>query len=281
MNLWTTTMNGMEADLWATPSNDDMEADSGQAPYSIPFFINEFANGLQPGITTKMKIDPTSKTRWKPVVAEYNAATVDDAILDTTNTAEPNKNPLFRAFGKARMQTHFHPMPMFSEFGTASGDPRAYAASLRGCLLMEQSLRGGQDQFVKAGRRDGSFAPMYYADVPVEYIRYLDYATVYPTNSGKTAGAAAEMSQSTDPDGNALTDPEASAPRYYQIHGDYACKVIHSDRYFFRKNFQPSKQPFTTVSLVDIWHNNLFRSLQRHAVIAPQASTSLTIDPAA
>lgn len=60
LDIWDT----MEAALWNTPSVNDMEADGGLLPYSIPTFIT--SDGLAPaGFTTVSSIDPSVTPNWR------------------------------------------------------------------------------------------------------------------------------------------------------------------------------------------------------------------------
>ena len=65
--------DSLEANLWAVPSNADMEADDGLKPYSLPCFIT--SNGLAPsGFTTVMGVNPTTQTNWRNQTGSYTAA---------------------------------------------------------------------------------------------------------------------------------------------------------------------------------------------------------------
>lgn len=74
--------NGMEAALWATPNNAQMESltNAGGRPYSIRCFITE--DGLAPsGFTTVMQVDPSTNSRWRNQVSTYTAGAIDTTLL--------------------------------------------------------------------------------------------------------------------------------------------------------------------------------------------------------
>ena len=55
--MWTSTLNGMEAQLFAVPVVANMETNTGTEPYSIPAFVNEETAGLFNNYTSSPGVD--------------------------------------------------------------------------------------------------------------------------------------------------------------------------------------------------------------------------------
>lgn len=94
--------------------------------------------------------------------------------------------------------------------------------------------------------------------IELVYMSDLDTAALY---AGAAGSLVSEVSATLD------------GPRFFGVNGGYVLKAIHRDRYFYKKPpFSPSKQPYTHIMLVDIWHNNPARSRRRQFIVTPTAA---------
>ena len=119
----------------------------------------------------------------------------------------------------------------------------------------EEALRENQDTFVWTGRQDPAFDGPQFRGIEMVYIADLDTVAIFPGTAGSLTTETAAI---------------ANGPRYFWINGQYMLKVIHRDRYFYKKRpFSPSSQPYTHIMIVDIWHNNPCRTRRRHAIVYP------------
>ena len=189
------------------------------------------------------------KTGWQNGVFKY-----DEAGAAATVTNRPH---IFEAFAYMYYKTKFDRLPKYEAYSDKTSVPVFIGASIEGVAQYEAALRASQDTFVSTGRQDPAFNGPTYRGIEMVYISDLDTAALY--------GA----------DGTLLTENAATlgGPRYYCVNGMYMLKVIHSERYFYKKKpFSPSNQPYTHICIVDIWHNNVCRSRRRHAIVTPLAT---------
>lgn len=276
VNLWTTFMNGLEAQLFAAPDYDEMEDTTGGTPYSLPVFINEWTeaaiqaigggyaanegSGLYPGFTTAgggantvQGLDPSVYPRWDNARVTYARAGLYSAGAGTH---------LFKAFDKLRRRVRFARLPYKPEVSERTTSPAFYAASDDGCTVYEAALRENQ-QMLLPNYQDPAFPNPQHKGVDIVYIEELDTAEIYPT------GSADGTTLSTEFDTSGTTN---AGPRYMAINGYYLLKAIHALRYFYKKRpFSPSNQPWNHIMPVDIWHNTVCRSRQRQGIIYPSA----------
>lgn len=258
-NTYTGLMEFIDDQFWDAPDVAEMEATDGATPYSIPTFITEngktaavISTGTVPlngpdatAWTTVMGISPTVKTGWQNAAIEYSALGAAAAATDH----------IFKSFSKAYYKLRFDRLPKRADLSDPTSVPHFIAASISGISEYEDALRQNQDTFVWTGRQDPAFDGPQFRGIEMVYIADLDTAAIHPGTAGSLAaeGAATE-----------------TGPRYFWINGKYMLKVIHRDRYFYKKRpFSPSKQPFTHIMLVDIWHNNVCRSRRRQGICYP------------
>lgn len=282
MNLWTSMMNGLEADLWAAPDYTEMEASGGKAPLSIPALISEHAaarvdfltdsgpsRGDHPGYdpiwaaaggTTVQGIASATKTNWQNQKEAYSTGAVG-AQSSGTGTH------LFTAFDRMFKKLNFDAMPVKPGMAEASSHPGWIACSMLGSTQYENALRVNQDWFRDGDGQSPGYAGPNYRGIPVIYVRQLDTAALY-TGDTASDGYGDETVTATNHD-----DDEAigvAGARYYWGHSKYLKKVIHSQRFFHKKKpFFPSAQPYTLICPVNIWHNNIACSRLRLGIISP------------
>lgn len=260
-NLYTSLHNRLDAEMWATPDSTKMEVASGnaQAPYSIPVFVNEHADGIplnsdaSTAFTTVMGITPGAANvdgKWKNQAETY---TYDSSTALATT-------PLFTGMSKLMTQCKFDRLPKNPEFSDKSTSPHFIGTSLTGLTNYENALRVNQDEF-RVGRQDPDYPMPMFRGVPVDYIAELDTAALY-ANTGGTALVSESAADKT-------------GPRYYFLNGEYLRSVFHSDSYFeMVPVITPEKQPFNRVQLVDITNNLVCRSRQRQGILSPFSDTT-------
>ena len=260
MRLWTSFLNGMEDDLFAVPDRAQMEASTGEKPYSIPCFINGNANGTPRDAAGAawtsdqvMGLSGSANAKWKPQVVTY--------AEDASGTVSDN---LFNAFDEMFHKVRFDQLPTREEFSDGTSGAQFIACSLSGLTEYQNRLRASQDTFVASGRQDPAYTTPKYAGIDLVYVSNLDTAAVY---NDDTASALVVESSTTN---NNL------GPRYYWINGKYISPIFHSERYMTRHPVMTHpNQPFTHVQVVDCWHNLVCRSRQRQGLVAPSNDHTL------
>lgn len=265
-NLYTGLLEGLDDQLWARPDTAEMETTTGEKPYTIPAFINEEVNGLAAANvdvggtawTTIQGINPVTKTNWKAFTSAYNM--LGDYSNRSSHTAAATATHLFEALSAAYYRTRFEQLPFRPDLSETVSSQAFIGASQEGIVNYELSLRSNQDTFVTTGRQDPAYNMPKFRGIDMVYLSPLDTALLYDS------GAAAV---------NEADATRAGGPRYYGVNSNYVCKCIHRNRYFYRKPaFSPSKQPFTKIVIVDMWHNNVFRSLRRHFLVTPYGANA-------
>lgn len=266
---WTDAWAFEEENAWAPPNKLTMEAATGRSQYSIPCFVNEFANGLPSaqhtgGIwTTKMQIDPAAagQTNWQPQQFNY---------IDTlaSNHASFGPTSLLSVFDRAWMKLGFRPPPHDKQyFETATAKPiNVIFTSLQGRLNLLKTYRNSQDRWENAS--DPFMNPMY-AGAPLVYVSQLDTAAIFPTGVGTTT---ADALLSTELDTTNTIAGGNAGPRYFLIQPEYMRKVYFKDRSMkMTGEMRDVRQPFTLIYPIDNLCNLIARSLKRHGIIYPSA----------
>lgn len=253
---YTDWCNKMEEFYWAVPDKTKMEDQSGEEPYSIPCFVNEFTNGLpsaaHPGgvWTSVQQIDPTAtnKTTWKPQQFSYDK---------TDSTFTNGADGLLTNLDEAYLKLDFQPPPVSRQyFESPSAQPWGFiACSALGLKYVKRVYRGNQDRWENAN--DPQQNPLY-GGRPFVYAGQLDSAAIFPT------GAAGALST----EGN--TTNSNAGPRYFVLQPKYMRSVFHSERYLADLGVMTDpKVPTQHVKYLDTWGNMACRSRQRHAIIYP------------
>ncbi len=273
--MWTSMINGMEAELWNTPHTAaveaEMEASSGEAVYSIPAFVTEDTTNFHPeGWTTIMGIDPANETRWRNAVSLYNFDV--PYVLGAVDAGS-----LIQAFDDMWLKVRYMP-PKFHGEHFEGANLQAFRqgifCSRAGMNLYRTALREENDSLTRQGDIATPGGGVTYSGVDLVYVAQLD--------AGRSDGASAifnhdgTSANAYDEAGNLATGSAATTPRdgrrFFFVNGNYLTPVFHRTRYFYKKDpFFLEKQPWTWVCPVDCWNNTFCHSRQRQGIIAPFA----------
>jgi len=256
MKLWTDISNGEEADAWAQPSAL-METSGGKKPQSIPHFINEFANGLAPGVSTIQQLSPVTYPKWVPTQQSYTGlgASDPDVVTQTRN--------LFTALTRTWRSMNWEQMPHGKEFSDPDTKPTFIAASLNGVTMYENGLRVA-NELLLGNRQDPAYPDPMFRGMPVSYCESLDDALLHSASSGTAFGSEATAT--------------IAGPRFYVMNVRYGKRLWHEDRYFLKKQpFSPTRQPFTKIMVVDSWGNYFVNSRRKFgAIVYPTGAAVAT-----
>ena len=243
MRLWTSFLNGMEADLWTAPSGAEMETATGSRPYSIPAFISENTtqyHGFGAGFNL-MGVDGASESKWRNQLVTYDAGDPDDSDGD--------QDGLLDAFDEMFLKVKFTPPATKQEYFEKDSLNRQFICCSRtGLNLYKRMLRDANDTLVN--KQDPAYNMPQYSGIDLVYVATLDDAAIN--------GSAANQ-----------TETAAGGSRYWWLNGNYMTPVYHARRYMEKHDpMRHPNQPFTTVQPVDCWWNTFCNSRQRQGVIA-------------
>ena len=254
MRLWTSFLNGMEADLWKQASGNasEMETNTGSLPYSIPAFISEHDGTTGTTYvpwtsdTTIMGVNPANESKWRNQVSRYDYDDPDDSDGD--------QDGLLDKFDEMFLKVQFIPPATKQEYFEKDKLNRQFICCSRGGVnLYKRMLRDANDTLVN--KQDPAYNMPQYSGIDLVYVATLDSATI----NGTTPSASESGST---PDGY----------RYWWLNGNYMTPVYHTRRYMEKHDpMRHPNQPFTTVQPVDCWWNLFCNSRQRQGIIAPQA----------
>ena len=295
MRMWTSMLNGMENDLWASPSGNyaNMEGSGGKEPYSLPAFITETVSsnvslgergGVPFGWTNILGIDPTADTRWTNQVSFYNpnGTTNNEAPVlkpastysgHNANTVARYVYSLFGAFDDMYQKVQFKaPLTQKQYFEETQFNRQMILCSKEGINLYKRALRASNDMLVSA--QDSAYNTPTYSGIPVEYCANMDTAAIYPSAAGAiTNDTIANRNASNTVTGNS-TETGANTvdkgARFWFVNGQYMTPIYHSTRYMKKHDvMRHPNQPFSWVQPVDCWWNIFCNSRQRHGIVSP------------
>jgi hypothetical protein len=225
------TLNGIEAAIWATPNSATMESltVTGGRPYSIPALISE--NGIQPSgwTTTILQTDPTANNnRWVNQVANYAYAAIDTTLISAMESmwrqvkfeSPETKDEYFREtkFRKMRIYTNLDGWKTWVRLTRMSND-RNFPTNDLGYATNDPVMGG----------------------VPIKWIEALE-----------TYGYA------------------LGQPRFFWVNYEYLFPVWNSKRYMKEiEPLRSPVQPFTWVVYYDTWYNWYCRSRYRQGIVVP------------
>lgn len=227
---YTALANKLERLMFATPSNADMEANSGKEPYSVRATIT--TDGLAPaGFTTVQGVNPTTQSKWRNQNATYTAASFLDPDVG-----------LIAGFDQISQLVRFK-APMVTPDGSAFT-----ASDLKNCVVLTnregrrdymKALRSAND-FTRAGAQDPAYSSPVFDGIPVKAAEVIDDQSVF------TAGS----------------------PGYYFVNGNFLKMVFHEQKWMQKSDAMvfPDK-PDTTVCYIDTYLNVFNGSRQRHAIL--------------
>lgn len=238
-------MNGMEDALWAVPVTGTMEGGAGDSPpaYSIPAFVNEATNGLWPGWTTKMGLNPTNEERWRPQQAFY----------DSTNIADED-NGILSTFDDMFMRVKFEsPDAQSAYFENDRLRMMKIFSNRDGIRKYRRLLRSANDRLVSP--QDPAYNDPMYSGIPLKYISTLDLAPLEITGGNTASGAAYPIGR----------------PRFFFLNFKYLFPVYHTSGYMQMVGPVPGgiTQPFSHAVYYRTWYNIFCRSMLRQGIVAP------------
>lgn len=251
---WASIWNGLENLLWQVPFPGDMEDADGTEPQSIPFHINEDANGLfdpqtEAAFTTKQGLDPTSSAlagRYAPKAQTYGSAAVNNA-----------DNIISRLDDLSEQLTFEQPPTMKQYWEDPRYNKQMIVTTRRGRAIYKQLLRQHQDHFV-AGPQDPAYPDPQYFGIPIQRASTLEGLALYDSGSSTLAD---EFGAS------------AKGPRFYVLNAEYLYPVFHARRYFYK--YEVTKHhnvPDTWVLPIAVWFNTICTSYQRQGILSPTGS---------
>lgn len=277
-NFWTNACNGLEDDWWAQPSNTGMESDSGQLPYSLPCFVNEYLttdaititqNGVPNGFTTIQGINPATKGRWDNFRTTY-------AALPAPTLAGGWDG--WQAFRRCRLKTEFHRMPKRADLGEGHTYPGMILCSEEGLILLEKALQFANDPLAAAssGKGDPTIDDLRYKGADIVHFQGMTEGNFFTDEAGGVTTYTPEIAGTTDANGALIsaqpnvTEPtQRDGPRFVFADNRYLRVFFKRGRMFKTAKIRPERQPWSTVVVADLWHNNYCRSRQRLAMVSP------------
>ena len=297
MRMWTSMLNGMENDLWATSFGNygNMET-GGKEPYSLPSFITETVNsdltfgergGVPAGWTNILGINPVNDPRWSNQISFYDKSAATTTTVTNVQAAGQytghNANAsiarsvytLFSAFDDMYLKVQFKsPLTQKQYFEETNFNRQMILCSKEGINLYKRALRQSNDVLVSA--QDSAYNTPTFSGIPVEYCANMDTAAIYPAVA---AGATVNDDKAgRNGDTVAATGTEFALNtidkgcRFWFVNGQYITPIYHSTRYMKKHDvMRHPNQPFTWVQPVDCWWNVFCNSRQRHGIVAPIA----------
>lgn len=294
MRMWTSMLNGMENDLWATSFGNygNMET-GGKEPYSLPSFITETVNtnltfgergGVPAGWTNILGIDPTVDPRWSNQISFYDraaavtaganvqaAAQYGSSGHNNNNTVARSVYSLFGAFDDMFLKVQFKsPLTQKQYFEETNFNRQMILCSKEGINFYKRALRASNNMLVS--QQDSAYNTPTFSGIPVEYCANMDTAAIYPAASSAVtdskSGRNTQTVAGTNTEFNTLTIDKGA--RFFFVNGQYITPIYHSTRYMKKHDvMRHPNQPFSWVQPVDCWWNVFCNSRQRHGIVAP------------
>jgi hypothetical protein len=256
MRLWTSFLNGMEADLWkgAYANGAEMETNTGSLPYGLQAFISENTSNYHSfntgDATTVMGVAPGTESKWRNQVSTYDYADPDDSDGD--------QDGLLDKFDEMFLKVQFIPPATKQEYFEKDNLNRQFICCSRGGInLYKRMLRDANDTLVN--KQDPAYNMPQYSGIDLVYVSTLDDAAI----NGDTVADDTETA--------VVATDENPGYRYWWLNGNYLTPVYHTRRYMEKHDpMRHPNQPFTTVQPVDCWWNLFCKSRQRQGIICPQ-----------
>jgi len=269
--MWTDKWDFMEEHIWSEPDFTEMESTTGGEFgkwYSIPAFINEYANGLYNSAgsagtpwTTIHGLDPSStvlsQNRFMHQVTTYTNEITNNSQLASTTT-------LLAAMEKMWKKVHFEKPPDHGEYFTNPGyNNQQIFGSPQNQTAYVMCLRAFQDLFIIQTRQDPAYPDPSFNFIPVKYVDALTTATLYP-NHTTLASATDNIAEGTN------TANSFVGPRQYWINSNFLYPCFHEEVFFLRgKVREHFNDPDTFVMPVRTWGNFKCVSRMRQGLIKP------------
>mgnify|MGYP003133951293 CR=1 FL=1 len=226
---YTSLLTLLEKKMVAAASNADMEANTGQEPYSLLATLT--TDGLAPtGFTTVQGINPSTKAKWRNQTANWTAATPYDT-----------DNGIVAGFDEISQLVIFKRPPNAQQYFDSSEFRRHVIFTNReGRRLYMKALRANND-ITRAGPQDEAYGSPVFNNIPVVNNEGLDDASTFT----------------------------AAQPGFLFINMNYLKMVFHRDKFMqvgTPKAF-PDK-PDTMVVWIDTYCNLFNQSRQRHGYLS-------------
>lgn len=260
---WIDKFKLMERAVMGTPSSNHDSTTAGTDPMPIlGTFIadTDTTNTLPAGLTTIQGISPATKTNWKSQSETFpGGASLDP---DTLNA----NDQLLKALSKMAKKVRFDGLPAKQEFSDRATMPSVIVCSMRAHTLLEDLMRQTQDAFVYVGRQDPTYPKPTIFGVPVEWLDYLESATLF--NDG-SSGFVTEDSTSANIEG----------PRYFFCNLQDVTPVFHAEMYMEKHPvLTPYRQPSRHTIYVDTYYNIVGHNRRTQGCVGPAATVGSTGD---
>lgn len=271
--FWTSYLNGMDGKFWANPHGAAnyaaMEGPDGLEQKSILSFVNEDTTNRAPLDWTNIHGIAAKTTNYYPQVRRYDYSDPHD---DATRG-----NGLFDAFQRMHTDLQWTAPGMHDELFTES-DPRRYVVfcSKFGynfyCKLCREA-----NNVLRSGAADPGVSGPNFLGTPIEFHPDLDTTTAYVYN---TTSVTYEMDATNLSAGGTTWSPTnwTVGPRYYWIDWNMLRVWFNSKfNHHIDANMTHMNSPGLSVSWIRSGWNLFCRSRKRLGVVAPGASSSLTL----
>ena len=267
MNLWTTTIEKMEAQLFAPAYTGDMEASTGSQPYSLGASIVDNADGHAPSWSTVQSIDPDDYANWDNQRGTYTAADL---------SAAGGAAKLWAGMRTVYTKCKFTNLPRFGAYGKASTSPAFIAASLWGIVAAEMALQSKQDLLMGGPGKDPAFNGPTFSGTPIVYVDSLDSAALFTDG---VAGSTERKDEAGTGTGSG-SGTFYNGPRFWFINGRCVNVIWHKNRMFHKvPPFHPDEEPFKKVLVTDNWYNVVNQNRRESGMLSPAATVTAPAQP--
>ena len=232
----TSLYNKMEDQLWASPSNAQMETATGRQPYSVPAFITP--DGLAPtGFTTIETVNPLTSAGWRNKVSTYDPANIRDA-----------DDGIVAALDDMWLEVKFESPETMQQYAESDRlNKMVIATNKDGMKKLQSMTRDANDRLMPSNNLGWVAGNVTYAGIPVKYVSTLNTATV-----------------------NAGSPIATDEPWYYFINMMYLYPIFHETRYMDEKEpMNRDRQPFSWVVWKKLYYNLFMVSRKRQGLVVP------------
>lgn len=238
----TDMWNGMEDAIWAVPNYSTMEAGGGDEPpfYSVPVFVNEYANTVPVGWTGSsiMTLDASIETRWQNQRETYNSSIPTDGA-----------SGLLAAFDNMWEDVDFEsPEDSSQYFENDNLNKMKIVTNKFGAVMFKRLQRAGNDRWTAP--TEANPGQVYYNGIPIKKASTLDTAALDLNN-----GTAWAQTQ----------------PRFYFLNLMYLFMTFQSQNYMAPLPLKDGGivQPLSHTQYFKTWGNLFCQSRRRQGIVYP------------